>query len=121
MGVPGAYIVATPNSYVGNLVDLAGGQNVYADETAEFIEANTEDMKNREPDIILRCAHAMPDVVKEMFAQEFSTNDIWKHFTAVQEGKVYDLTYDNFGMSAKFNWPDALEELEPYLYPEESE
>ena len=121
MGVPGAYIVATPNSYVGNLVELAGGQNVYADETAEFIEANTEDMKNREPDIILRCAHAMPDVVKEMFAQEFSTNDIWKHFTAVQEGKVYDLTYDNFGMSAKFNWPDALEELEPYLYPEESE
>ena len=119
MGVPGAYIVATPNSYVGNLVELAGGQNVYADETDEFIQANTEDMKNRDPDIILRCAHAMPDVVRDMFAKEFETNDICKHFRAVEEGRVYDLTYDNFGMSAKFNWPDALEELEPYLYGEE--
>ncbi len=119
MGVPGAYIVATPNSYVGNLVELAGGRNVYSDETDEFIQANTEDMEKRDPDIILRCAHAMPDVVKDMFAKEFATNDIWKHFRAVKEGKVYDLTYNNFGMSAKFNWPDALEELEPYLYPDE--
>lgn len=121
MGVPGAYIVATPKSYVGNLVELAGGQNVYADETEEFIQANTEDMKKRDPDIILRCAHAMPDVVRDMFAEEFETNDIWKHFRAVEEGRVYDLTYDNFGMSAKFNWPDALEELEPYLYGESDE
>lgn len=116
MGVPGAYMVATPKSYVGNLVELAGGQNVYADEEDEFIMANTEDMKNRDPDIILRCSHAMPDVVKQMFAEEFETNDIWKHFDAVREGKVYDLTYANFGMSATFNWPYALEELEPYLY-----
>ena len=63
----------------------------------------------------------MPDVVKEMFAEEFSTNDIWKHFRAVEEGKVYDLSYDNFGMSAKFNWPDALEELEPFLYGDEND
>ena len=116
MGVPGAYIVATPSSYVGNLVELAGGQNVYSDVSDEFIQANTEDMKNRDPDIILRCAHAMPDVVRDMFAKEFSTNDIWRHFRAVEEDKVYDLTYEHFGMSAKFNWPEALDELEPYLY-----
>ena len=29
MGLPGSYIIATPNSYVGNLVELAGGENVY--------------------------------------------------------------------------------------------
>lgn len=118
MGVPGAYMVATPKSYVGNLVELAGGQNIYGDETEEFIMANTEDMQKRDPDIILRCSHALPDVVREMFAEEFETNDIWKHFRAVQEGRVYDLTYANFGMSATFNWPNALEELEPYLYGE---
>ena len=117
MGVPGAYIVATPESYVGNLVELAGGDNIYSDSDEEFIRANTEDMNLRDPDIILRCAHAMPDVVRDMFAEEFSTNDIWKHFRAVKEDRVYDLTWDHFGMSAKFNWPEALEELEPYLYP----
>lgn len=117
MGLPGSYIVATDNSYVGSLVKLAGGTNVYGDGGGEeFLNANTEDMKQKDPDIILRAAHALPDDVKKMFADEFSTNDIWKHFTAVQNGKVYDLSYDKFGMSAKFNYPEALDELQPLLY-----
>ena len=119
MGLPGSYIVATESSYVGNLVKLAGGVNVYGDgDGHEFLTANTEDMKTKEPDIILRAAHALPEDVVEMFQDEFETNDIWKHFEAVQEGRVYDLPYDLFGMSAKFNYPDALEELQPLLYGE---
>lgn len=121
MGLPGSYIVATESSYVGNLVKLAGGINVYGDRDGqEFLTANTEDMKTKEPDIILRAAHALPDDVVEMFKDEFETNDIWKHFEAVQEGRVYDLPYELFGMSAKFNYPDALEVLQPLLYGEES-
>ena len=119
MGLPGSYTVATESSYVGNLVKLAGGVNVYGDgDGQEFLTANTEDMKTKEPDIILRAAHAMPEDVVEMFQDEFETNDIWKHFEAVQEGRVYDLPYDLFGMSAKFNYPDALEELQPLLFGE---
>ena len=119
MGLPGSYIVATESSYVGNLVKLAGGVNVYGDgDGQEFLTANTEDMKTKEPDIILRAAHALPEDVVEMFQDEFETNDIWKHFEAVQEGRVYDLPYDLFGMSAKFNYPDALEELQPLLFGE---
>lgn len=119
MGLPGSYIVATESSYVGNLVKLAGGVNVYGDgDGQEFLTANTEDMKTKEPNIILRAAHALPEDVVEMFQDEFETNDIWKHFEAVQEGRVYDLPYDLFGMSAKFNYPDALEELQPLLYGE---
>lgn len=120
MGLPGSYIVATESSYVGNLVKLAGGINVYGDgDGQEFLTANTEDMKTKEPDIILRAAHALPDDVVEMFKDEFETNDIWKHFEAVQKGRVYDLPYELFGMSAKFNYPDALEVLQPLLYGEE--
>lgn len=120
MGLPGSYIVATESSYVGNLVKLAGGINVYGDgDGQEFLTANTEDMKTKEPDIILRAAHALPDDVVEMFKEEFETNDIWKHFEAVQKGRVYDLPYELFGMSAKFNYPDALEVLQPLLYGEE--
>jgi iron complex transport system substrate-binding protein len=119
MGLPGSYIVATENSYVGSLVKLAGGINVYQGETDEFLNANTEDMQKCDPDIILRCAHAMPDDVVEMFKEEFETNDIWKHFRAVEEGKVYDLSYEYFGMSAGFDYPQALEELQPILYGEE--
>ena len=118
MGLPGSYIIATENSYVGSLVALAGGENVYAGSDQEFLTVNTEDMKTKEPDIILRTAHALPDQVVEMFKEDFETNDIWKHFDAVQNGRVYDLTYEYFGMSATFKYPQALDELQPILYPE---
>lgn len=121
MGLPGSYIVATDNSYVGSLVKLAGGTNVYGDGGGqEFLNANTEDMETKDPDIIVRCAHALPDEVVEMFNEEFSANDIWKHFRAVQEGKVYDLSYEYFGMSAGFDYPQALDELQPILYGDQS-
>ena len=117
MGLPGSYIIATPNSYVGSLVELAGGENVYSDTDQEFLTVNTEDMKTKEPDIILRAAHALPDQVVEMFNKDFAENDIWQHFDAVKNGRVYDLTYEYFGMSATFKYPQALEELQPILYP----
>lgn len=121
MGLPGSYIIATENSYVGSLVELAGGDNVYAGTDQEFLTVNTEDMKTKEPDIILRAAHALPDSVVEMFKKDFEENDIWQHFDAVKNGKVYDLTYELFGMSATFRYPEALDELQPILYPENEE
>ena len=121
MGLPGSYIIATEKSYVGSLVKMAGGENVYPDEEEAFLTINTEDMKTKDPDIILRAAHALPDQVIEMFDKDFEENDIWKHFDAVKEGKVYDLTYENFGMSANFNYQAALEELQPELYAETDE
>lgn len=120
MGLPGSYIVATDNSYVGSLVKLAGGTNVYGDGNgSEFLTANTEDMQQKDPDVIVRAAHALPDQVKQMFADEFSTNDIWKHFRAVQDGRVYDLDSSLFNMSANFNYREALAQLKPLLYGED--
>ena len=121
MGLPGSYIIATENSYVGSLVELAGGENVYAGTDQEFLTVNTEDMKTKEPDVILCAAHALPDQVTEMFKEDFETNDIWQHFDAVQNDRVYYLTYELFGMSATFDYPEALEELQPILYPESEE
>ena len=120
MGLPGSYIIATDNSYVGSLVKFAGGTNVYGDgDGQEFLFANTEDMKTKEPDVILRAAHGLPEEARKMFAEEFSTNDIWQHFKAVQEGRVYDLDSNLFNMSANFSYEEALKALQPMLYGEE--
>lgn len=120
MGLPGSYIVATDNSYVGSLVKLAGGTNVYGDgDGQEFLTANTEDMQQKDPDISCVRLTLFRNQVKEMFAEEFETNDIWKHFRAVHEGKVYDLDSSLFNMSANFSYSDALKELQPMLYGEE--
>jgi len=111
MGLPGSYLVATENSYIGSLIAMTGAINVYDDESAEFVSINTEDMLSRQPDIILRAAHALPDDVLEMFDKEFKENDIWKHFDAVKDGNVFDLPHNEFGMSATFEYPQALETL----------
>lgn len=116
MGLPGSYIIATENSYVGSLVEMAGGENVYAGTDEEFLTVNTEDMKTKEPDIILCTAHAMPEQVTKMFEDDFASNDIWKHFKAVKDNEVHYLTYELFGMSATFRYKEALEELQELLY-----
>lgn len=120
MGLPGSYVVATENSYVGDLVKLAGGKNIYDESDQQFINVNTEDMLEKNPDIILRTSHAMPEEVHEMFEKDFKTNDIWKHFKAVEGNKVFDLSNDKFGMSAKFNYMEALDELGEIFYEKEN-
>lgn len=118
LGVPGSYLVATENSYVGDLVTRAGGVNVIRDTDLEYVAANTENLQQTEADVILRMAHGMPDEVVEMFDKEFQENDIWKHFKAVQNARVYNLEETRFGTTANLAAPDALEELIEILYPE---
>lgn len=118
LGIPGSYLVATENSYIGDLVKRAGGVNAVEGEGVEYISSNTENLQQSNPDIILRAAHGMPEEVVEMFDQEFKGNDIWKHFKAVENDRVYDLEETRFGTTANLAAAEALEELVGMLYPE---
>ncbi|SNS77129.1 iron complex transport system substrate-binding protein [Anaerovirgula multivorans] len=118
MGLPGTYMVATEKSYVGSLVKLGGGINVFEGEEA-FLSINTEALLQADPDIILRTSHAMPEMIMEAFEKEFRENDIWKHFRTVQEGRVYDLSHNIFGMSGNLNYKEGLEFLQGLLYEED--
>jgi len=116
LGIPGSYLVATENSYAGDLVKRAGGVNVMEGQEAEYLSSNTEYLHNSNPDIILRLSHGMPDEVVKMFDEEFKTNDIWKHFDAVKNGKVYDLEEELFGTTASLQVPQALGQLMEIFY-----
>lgn len=111
LGIPGSYLVATEHSYAGDLVKRAGGINVMEGQDAEYLSSNTEYLHNSNPDIILRLSHGMPEEVVAMFNEEFQTNDIWKHFDAVNNGKVYDLEEELFGTTASLDAPKALGQL----------
>ncbi|WP_411268575.1 heme ABC transporter substrate-binding protein IsdE [Lysinibacillus sphaericus] len=116
LGIPGSYLVATENSYAGDLVKRAGGINVMEGQEAEYLASNTEYLHKSNPDIILRLSHGMPDEVVKMFDEEFKTNDIWKHFEAVKNGKVYDLEEELFGTTASLQVPQALGQLMEIFY-----
>ena len=120
MGFPGSYSVATENSYTGSLVQLAGGHNVYDGENANYIVANTEDILKKDPDIIICTAHGgLDEVAYKYLKDDFKNNDIWQHFRAVENDKVYYLDSSLFGMSATFEYTEALNILQPILYGEE--
>ena len=116
MGIPGSYLVATEHSYIGDLVKRAGGANVITDEDVEFISSNTEFLQQTNPDVILRAAHGMPEQVIEMFDEEFRSNDVWKHFNAVKNGRVYDLEETLFGTTGNLAAAKALDELMKMLH-----
>ena len=115
MGLPGSYMAATEKSYVGNLVKLAGGENIIKG-TEEFKNLNIETALSDKPDFILRTAHAMPDNVNEMFKKEFENNKSWSHFDAVKNNKVVDLDSSMFGMTATYDYQKGLESLYSIFY-----
>ncbi len=117
LGVPGSYLVATEHSYIGDLVKQLGGKNIVQGEQVEYLASNTEYLKKADPDIILRAAHGMPDEVVKMFDKEFKTNDIWKHFAAVKNNRVYDLEERLFGTTGNLEAIEALDELKKMMYP----
>jgi iron complex transport system substrate-binding protein len=117
LGVPGSYLVATEHSYIGDLVKQLGGKNIVQGEKVEYLASNTEYLKKSDPDIILRAAHGMPDEVVKMFDKEFKTNDIWKHFAAVKNNRVYDLEERLFGTTGNLAAIEALDELKKMMYP----
>lgn len=117
LGVPGSYLVATENSYIGDLVRRSGGKNIISGEEVEFLASNTEYLQKSNPDIILRAAHGMPAEVVEMFDKEFKENTIWRHFNAVKNDRVYDLEELRFGTTGNLAVAEALDELQEMLYP----
>ncbi|KAA0967104.1 heme ABC transporter substrate-binding protein IsdE [Sporosarcina sp. ANT_H38] len=117
LGIPGSYLVATEHSYIGDLVKRSGGKNVVTGEKVEFLSSNTEYLQQAKPDIILRAAHGMPEQVIQMFDDEFKSNDVWKHFEAVKNNRVYDLDELLFGTTGNLAAVEALDELQKMLYP----
>lgn len=117
LGIPGSYLVATEHSYIGDLVKRSGGKNVITGEKVEFLSSNTEHLQQAKPDIILRASHGMPEQVIQMFDDEFKSNDVWRHFEAVKNDRVYDLDELLFGTTGSLAAVEALGELQKMLYP----
>lgn len=115
-GFPGNYLVGTSTSFVGQLSEMLGAENVVKDNSSAYASVNLEALVVEQPDVILRLTHGVKDEVLEMFDKEFKENPIWSQFDAVKNGKVYDLDDSLFNVSASLDSALALEELSKILY-----
>ena len=114
-GAPGSVMVSTDNSYVGNLVKIAGGNNIFESERSSFIQVNMEEIIKRNPDKILIMTHAVPEEAKKTVEEEFA-KATWQQLDAIKNNKVYYLENGYFGMSANLKVIEALDKLGEILY-----
>lgn len=117
-GAGTSFMVASEDSYVGNLASLVGAKNILTDAPSSFSPIDMEYLADKNPDYILFMAHANPEESLEAFNQEFEKNKAWQNFDAVKNGNVVALDTGYFGMSANLNAVDAMEKLVDILYGE---
>ena len=115
-GAPGTMMLATEKSYVGNLVSLAGGDNVLEDASISYAQVNKEELLNLNPDKIVVMAHANPETTNAEVKETLETDAAWKNLDAVKNGEVHYLDSEYFGMSANLKVIEALDKMHDILY-----
>lgn len=118
-GTPESFMIATSNSYTGNLVEKLGGVNVASDlakgSPTPYLPFSLETIADLNPDVILRLTHVSPELSKKAFDEEFSKG-FWTNIDAVKNERVYDLDPNYFGVTANLRVMNALEQLAEILY-----
>lgn len=109
-GAPGSVMVSTDSSYVGNLVKIAGGNNIFESESSSFMQVNMEEIIKRNPHKILIMTHAVPEEAKKTVEEEFA-KETWQQLDAIKNNKVYYLENGYFGMSANLKVIEALDKM----------
>lgn len=117
-GAGSSFMVASEDSYVGNLASIVGAKNVITDAPSSFSPIDMEYLADQNPDYILFMAHADPEESLEAFNQEIEKNQAWQNFNAVKAGNIVALETGYFGMSANLYAVDAMEKLVGILYGE---
>ncbi len=122
MAYPGRfYLIVTADSYVGNLIELAGGECVYDDsyitDGSGVAAVNTEHMIQTDPDKIVIFAHYNEESAFTYMREEIASGAIWQNFRAVREGEVYYLSSDDgFGMSCNLGWFESFDYLTDVVF-----
>lgn len=116
-GAPGTNMVALPNSLGGNILEVAGGENIASDYPSlemypQYAQLNTERIIEANPQIIMLMSHGNPEEVKNSFIQDMEKNAGWSELDAVKNNQFHILPSDLFGTNPGTRIIDALD----YMY-----
>ena len=102
-----------PNTWGHQLIELAGGINVFGDAQAEWVQTTDEEVINRNPDVIISLYGAMHYATLE----DIRKRPGWDKISAVANGAVY-LLDENLFLRPGPRIVDGLETLAKVLHPE---
>jgi iron complex transport system substrate-binding protein len=106
-------MTAGPSTFTGQMIDLAGGVNVFADLTEDYPQISAEEVIARNPSVILGSdSHG-----DKLTPEQVAARPGWDQVDAVQNGRIH-LIDGNIVSRAGPRLADAVEAIAQALYPE---
>lgn len=116
------FMLATKDSYLGDLVKTVGAKNITDNMDGKvesaYMQFSLEQILEQNPDYVLRFAHGNLDETKKAFDDAFAKNPAYGELDAVKNGKVIDLDPNVFNVSANIKITEAIKTLGELLYGE---
>lgn len=102
-----------PGTFIGQIIELAGGINIFADLTEDYPKISVEEVVQRNPDIILG-----PDKHgNKLTIEQLAARPGWAEITAVKEGRIYLIDGDIVSRAGP-RLTQGLQAMATVLYPE---
>jgi iron complex transport system substrate-binding protein len=106
-------MTAGPKTFIGQMIDLAGGENLFTDVTEEYPQISAEAVAQRNPDIIL----GPDDHADKLTTEEISQRPGWATTGAVQENRIAIIDGDIVSRPGP-RLAEGLEQVAAALHPE---
>jgi iron complex transport system substrate-binding protein len=112
---PNKPFVAGPNGFYGQLVDLAGGSNVFGDLPGDVGQVGAEIILSRDPEIIILTDADLP--FNPQTPEMVAARPGWSTITAVQNGAIYAVPGSLFATPGP-RLIEGLEAMAKLLHPD---
>jgi iron complex transport system substrate-binding protein len=112
---PDKPFVAGPNGFYGQLIDLAGGDNIFADLPGDVGQVGSEIVVARDPEVIVLTDADLP--FNPQTPEMVAARPGWETVTAVQNGAIYAVPGSLFSTPGP-RLIDGLEALATLLHPD---
>ena len=112
---PDKPFVAGPNGFYGELIDLAGGTNVFADLPSDFGQVGAETIVQRDPEVIILTDADLP--FNPQTPEMVAARPGWDSIGAVQKGAIYAVPAQLYSTPGP-RLVQGLEHLARLLHPD---
>ena len=106
-------MTAGPTSFIGQMIETAGGVNIFADVEDQYPTVSAEEVIARNPQVIMGSdSHG-----DKLTVEAISARPGWANIAAVQNGRIY-LVQGDIASRAGPRVADAIEFMAAALYPD---
>jgi len=105
-------MTAGPDTWISEVIEIAGGINIFNDATTSWPTVDLEEVIVRNPDVIVLSAHC------GLTPEDIYTNESWSTINAVKNGSVLVFPDENLLVRPGPRIADGVLEMAKMLHPE---